>query len=107
MQKSQIRPISDLTNIAAGDSPSSDHCTPSKVHYIFNLRDLAKLAQAIMQPSLMNTTNQERLVILFVHEYLCVFADRLVTENGLAIFYKHLNATTNSCFFKSDDRLYQ
>jgi hypothetical protein len=55
----------------------------------------------------MNTTNQERLVILFAHEYLCVFADCLVTENGLAIFYKHLNATTNSCFFKSDDRLYQ
>ncbi len=100
--------------------------TPSKVHYIFNLRDLAKLAQGIMQASTMTTTNQERLAILFAHECLRVFADRLVTENDLAIFYKHLNATTTSYFkvsldiskysehpllfcnfLKSDDHLYQ
>ncbi|CAF0983043.1 unnamed protein product [Adineta steineri] len=100
--------------------------TPSKVHYIFNLRDLAKLAQGIMQASTLTITNQEDLSILFAHECLRVFADRLVTENDLAIFYKHLNATTNSYFkisldisnysenpllfcnfLKSDDRLYQ
>jgi dynein heavy chain len=100
--------------------------TPSKVHYIFNLRDLAKLAQGIMQASPMNIANQERLAILFAHECLRVFADRLVTENDLGIFYKHLNATLNSYFkmtldiskytdnpllfcnfLKSDDRLYQ
>ena len=100
--------------------------TPSKVHYIFNLRDLGKLAQGIMQASPMNTTNQERLAILFAHECLRVFADRLVTESDLGVFYKHLNATINSYFkmtldiskysdnpllfcnfLKSDDRLYQ
>jgi dynein heavy chain len=66
------------------------------------------------------------LATLFAHECLRVFADRLVTENDLAIFYKHLNATTNSYFkivldtsrysehpllfcnfLKADDRLYQ
>ncbi|CAF0810656.1 unnamed protein product [Adineta ricciae] len=100
--------------------------TPSKVHYIFNLRDLAKLAQGLMQASTLTTTNQERLAVLFAHECLRVFADRLVTESDLEIFYKHLNATTNSYFkvslnvsnysdnpilfcnfLKSDDRLYQ
>ncbi|CAF4669138.1 unnamed protein product [Rotaria sp. Silwood1] len=100
--------------------------TPSKVHYIFNLRDLAKLAQGIMQASPKNTTNQDSLAILFAHECLRVFADRLVTENDLNIFYKHLNGTMLSYFkisldiskyvenpllycnfLKSDDRLYQ
>ncbi|CAF1414036.1 unnamed protein product [Rotaria sordida] len=100
--------------------------TPSKVHYIFNLRDLAKLSQGIMQASPKNITNQDSLAILFAHECLRVFADRLVTENDLNIFYKHLNATMLSYFkisldiskyidnpllycnfLKSDDRLYQ
>lgn len=100
--------------------------TPSKVHYIFNLRDLAKLAQGLMQASPMNITNQERLAILFSHECLRVFSDRLVTEYDREIFSKHLNTTIN-CYFKinlnlandpnnpllfcnflkSDDRLYQ
>lgn len=100
--------------------------TPSKVHYIFNLRDLAKLAQGLMQASPMNTTNQERLSTLFAHECLRVFADRLVTRNDLDMFFKHLNGTISSYFkmnldvtkyvdnpllfcnfLKSDDRLYQ
>ena len=100
--------------------------TPSKVHYVFNLRDLAKLAQGLMQASPKTTTNQEHLAILFAHECLRVFADRLVTESDLALFYKHLNATMNSYFkvaldtldyvenpllfcnfLKSDDYLYQ
>jgi dynein heavy chain len=193
-KKNQIRPISDLTFIAACDSPSSGRCipskrllqsfsifalpdpaakqlfhiysvrlgrffnslefsvdvrsslyilvsacivmyyrvsinilpTPSKVHYIFNLRDLAKLAQGIMQASPLNTTTQERLAVLFAHECLRVFADRLVTEDDLGIFSKHLIATINSYFkisldlskysdnpllfcnfLKADDRLYQ
>lgn len=66
------------------------------------------------------------MAILFAHECLRVFADRLVTESDQADFYKYLNATTNSYFkmtldtsqflehpllfcnfLKSDDRLYQ
>jgi dynein heavy chain, axonemal len=128
-KKNQIRPISDLTFIAACDSPSSGRSTPSKrllqsfsifalpdpaakqlfhiytvrlgrffnsadftvdvrssiyllvsaclvmyyrvsinilptpskVHYVFNLRDLAKLTQGIMQASPINITSQERV----------------------------------------------
>ncbi|CAF5025333.1 unnamed protein product [Rotaria magnacalcarata] len=100
--------------------------TPSKVHYIFNLRDLAKLSQGIMQASPKNMTTQDSLSVLFAHECLRVFADRLVAESDLAIFYKHLNATITGYFkitldttkyldnpllfcnfLKSDDRLYQ
>lgn len=63
---------------------------------------------------------------MFAHECLRVFADRLVAESDLMIFYKHLNATMYHYFkisldtkkyiespllfcdfLKSDDRLYQ
>ncbi|CAF3746445.1 unnamed protein product [Rotaria socialis] len=100
--------------------------TPSKVHYIFNLRDLAKLSQGIMQASPKNMTTQDSLSVLFAHECLRVFADRLVAQSDVAIFYKHLNATISGYFkitldttkyldnpllfcnfLKSDDRLYQ
>lgn len=100
--------------------------TPSKVHYIFNLRDMGKLAQGIMQAAPKNLTTQDSLAILFSHECLRVFADRLVTERDLEIFYKHLSATVNGYFkisldtkkyletpllfcnfLKSDERLYQ
>lgn len=66
------------------------------------------------------------MAILFAHECLRVFADRLITEDDLNQFYKYLNATTTAYFklplntanfhdrpllfcnfLKSDDRLYQ
>lgn len=54
--------------------------TPSKSHYTFNLRDLAKVFQGMLMvdPKRMNTKIQ--LARLWVHENLRVFADRLTCE---------------------------
>ncbi|CAF1452629.1 unnamed protein product, partial [Didymodactylos carnosus] len=100
--------------------------TPSKVHYIFNLRDLAKLAQGLMQASPSHITTQDRLALLFGHECLRVFCDRLVTNNDIELFYKHLSLTVSQYFkitfdttswnehpllfcnfLKTDEKLYQ
>jgi dynein heavy chain len=54
--------------------------TPSKSHYTFNLRDLAKVIQGVLQatPKWINT--REKMVQLWNHESLRVFADRLTDQ---------------------------
>ena len=54
--------------------------TPSKSHYTFNLRDLAKIFQGMLMadPKKMNTKVQ--LARLWVHEVKRVFGDRLTVQ---------------------------
>lgn len=52
--------------------------TPAKSHYVFNLRDLTKCIQGLMQASSSNYTAPIQIQRLFYHEVLRVFHDRLV-----------------------------
>ncbi len=72
--------------------------TPSKSHYIFNLRDLSKLVNGMMQASSMVVVNKDNLVDLFVHESIRVFNDRLVSVEDNALFYDHLAETVIDYF---------
>ena len=58
--------------------------TPSKSHYTFNLRDLAKVMQGVLQVKPKNIASPEKLVYLWAHESQRVFCDRLVdyTDKG-------------------------
>src|SRR5690606_19094885 len=60
--------------------------TPSTAHYTFNLRDLSKVFQGMLQttPSTIRTVQQ--MVRLFVHESMRCFHDRLVNETDRKIF---------------------
>ena len=51
--------------------------TPSKSHYTFNLRDLAKIFQGILMVDVKKMNSREQLARLWVHECQRVFADRL------------------------------
>ena len=55
--------------------------TPAKFHYIFNLRDLSRITEGVMQatPDKMGTSGA--LVRLMRHELLRVFNDRLVGDD--------------------------
>ncbi|CAG9317056.1 unnamed protein product [Blepharisma stoltei] len=53
--------------------------TPSKSHYIFNMRDAAKVFQGLMQIKPKTIKNQDTMINLWVHETSRVFSDRLVT----------------------------
>jgi len=60
--------------------------TPAKSHYTFNLRDLSKIIQGILQVGYDNLTTKETLFQLWVHETCRVFQDRLVDDKDRGIF---------------------
>jgi dynein heavy chain len=51
--------------------------TPTKPVYLFNMRDLAKVVQGVLQGSKDYFDTRDSVLRLFVHETTCVFGDRL------------------------------
>ncbi|KAF5829736.1 dynein heavy chain and region D6 of dynein motor-domain-containing protein [Dunaliella salina] len=51
--------------------------TPSKSHYTFNLRDLAKVVQGCMRADPKSTSDRKQILSLWLHECSRVFEDRL------------------------------
>lgn len=72
--------------------------TPSKSHYMFNLRDLSKLIMGLMQANSLVIITKDNLVDLFAHECIRVFNDRLITQEDNEQFYMHLSETVSDYF---------
>jgi len=64
--------------------------TPTKSHYTFNLRDLSKVIQGILQVDYENIPNKEILVELWIHEVSRVFYDRLAEEKDRDWFFTQI-----------------
>ena len=68
--------------------------TPSKSHYVFNLRDFARVVQGILlikSKSLADLGSKDagtKLIRLWVHEVYRVFYDRLVDDEDRETFFK-------------------
>lgn len=60
--------------------------TPTKSHYIFNLRDLSKCIQGVLQADSSSYNNQTQILRLFYHEALRTFHDRLVNSEDKKYF---------------------
>ena len=54
---------------------------PTKIHYMFNLRDLTKVIKGLCMSDRENYKEPKDLYILWVHEVWRVFSDRLCTED--------------------------
>ncbi len=54
--------------------------TPSKSHYTFNLRDLAKVFQGMLMADQKRMNTKEQLARLWIHECTRVFGDRLTCD---------------------------
>ena len=55
--------------------------TPSKSHYTFNLRDLSKVIQGMLQVSVNDISDRNMLMNLWIHETSRQFRDRLLFED--------------------------
>jgi dynein heavy chain len=60
--------------------------TPAKSHYTFNLRDLSKVVQGIVQINHDSLPDQTTLFQLWIHELLRVFQDRLINSDDRVWF---------------------
>ncbi|XP_062864847.1 dynein axonemal heavy chain 6 isoform X2 [Trichomycterus rosablanca] len=60
--------------------------TPAKSHYVFNLRDLSKCVQGMLQCEPGTVQDQNQIFRLFCHECQRVFHDRLVNNEDKTYF---------------------
>ncbi|XP_075781391.1 dynein axonemal heavy chain 14 isoform X1 [Pelodiscus sinensis] len=65
--------------------------TPAKCHYTFNLRDLFKVLQGLLQAHRSVIVSKETAALLFVHETTRVFHDRLIESAEREAFYQFLS----------------
>ncbi|RVE44268.1 hypothetical protein evm_011063 [Chilo suppressalis] len=62
--------------------------TPAKSHYVFNLRDLSKSMQGVLQADAAYMRLPQAMLRLFYHECLRVFHDRLINIEDKSYFYQ-------------------
>ncbi|CAH8605767.1 unnamed protein product [Dicrocoelium dendriticum] len=54
--------------------------TPSRIHYLFNLRDISKIFQGLLRASKSQIETRNGMLRLWIHEGIRVFADRLIND---------------------------
>ncbi|KAJ8737210.1 hypothetical protein PYW07_000481 [Mythimna separata] len=74
--------------------------TPAKSHYVFNLRDLSKCMQGVLQADAAYMRLPKSMLRLFYHECLRVFHDRLINIEDKSYFY-HLMSTVCEKHFQT------
>ncbi|XP_069092738.1 dynein axonemal heavy chain 6 isoform X2 [Pleurodeles waltl] len=72
--------------------------TPAKSHYVFNLRDLSKCVQGILQCDPGSVRDQTQIFRLFCHECLRVFHDRLINNEDKQYFLAMLSEMSSKHF---------
>eukprot|EP00794_Sanderia_malayensis_P010712 gene10712-11859_t len=65
--------------------------TPTKIHYLFNLRDISKVFQGLLRANKDFHDTKSSITRLWVHECFRVFADRLTSESDREIFVNLLS----------------
>eukprot|EP00931_Biecheleriopsis_adriatica_P081370 TRINITY_DN5469_c0_g1_i3.p1 TRINITY_DN5469_c0_g1~~TRINITY_DN5469_c0_g1_i3.p1 ORF type:complete len:4660 (-),score=1275.41 TRINITY_DN5469_c0_g1_i3:88-14067(-) len=75
--------------------------TPARFHYIFNMRELSRVFQGIMETPLTVVTNEERMVGLWRHENTRVFADKLSRQQDKTFIDKCVHEVAVECFGES------
>uniref|UniRef100_A0A8C5LU47 Dynein axonemal heavy chain 6 n=1 Tax=Leptobrachium leishanense TaxID=445787 RepID=A0A8C5LU47_9ANUR len=72
--------------------------TPAKSHYVFNLRDLSKCVQGILQCDPGSVRDQTQIFRLFCHECQRVFHDRLINTEDKQYFHTMMSEMASKHF---------
>lgn len=66
--------------------------TPTKIHYLFNLRDISKVFQGLLRSHKDYQNTKNTFLRLWIHECFRVFYDRLIDDKLVSIIYycRHL-----------------
>uniref|UniRef100_A0A8C0VQX6 Dynein axonemal heavy chain 3 n=1 Tax=Cyanistes caeruleus TaxID=156563 RepID=A0A8C0VQX6_CYACU len=79
--------------------------TPSKSHYVFNLRDFSRVIKGVLLcPHTHLQVN--KLIRLWVHEVYRVFYDRLVDEDDKNVFFQMVQETTLNSFKQNFNKVF-
>ena len=80
---------------------------PKSSHYLFNLRDMSKVLQGVCSASVKHTTTKKDLVLLWMHEMIRSFGDRLICDEDRSwlksILEKNIIETPEFGIEKSED----
>lgn len=79
--------------------------TPSKSHYVFNLRDFARVVFGVLLVPSTHLQDGDKLIRLWIHEVYRVFYDRLIDNSDRVMFFEMMKETTKHQFKKDMDSL--
>ena len=73
--------------------------TPTKSHYVFNLRDFARVIHGVLLVPSTRMSENDKLIRLWVHEIYRVFYDRLTDEVDRLVDIIRFSYYTSVCLF--------
>ncbi|CAH2307190.1 dynein heavy chain 3, axonemal [Pelobates cultripes] len=79
--------------------------TPSKSHYVFNLRDFSRVVRGVLLCPHTHLQDTDKLIRLWIHEVYRVFYDRLTDPDDRNTFFNMVKETTSNVFKQSVDKL--
>lgn len=79
--------------------------TPSKSHYVFNLRDFARVIRGVLLVPKTHLSEADKLTRLWVHEVYRVFYDRLIDDEDREKFFSIVKEMLQQYFKVSIDKL--